>query len=84
MMLQVPLYIALIMYVCCVTCPRSGPNWRNLRELLGQWRELAMLPAASIMERNIPSYWLLVDVITMTLLCGMRGSWMSNQGGGGR
>ena len=29
--------IALIMcmYVCCVTCPRSGPNWRDLRELPG-------------------------------------------------
>ena len=78
--------IALIMcmYVCCVTCPRSGPNWRNLRELPGQLRDLPMLPAVSTMERSIPSCLSLGDGIRMTTLCKMHGSWMSTLGGGGR
>jgi len=29
-----------------VTPPRSGPSWRSLVELLGQWEEVAMLYAA--------------------------------------
>ena len=31
------------MLLFIVTSPRSGPNWRSLMELLGQWREIAML-----------------------------------------
>ena len=72
------------MYVYCVTCPRSGPNWRDLRELPGLWRELAMLPAVSTLEKSIPSCWLLVGWIRMTTLCRMHGSWMSTLEGGGR
>ena len=68
----------------CITCPRNGPNLRDLRELLGQWRELPMLPVVSTMERSTPSCWLLGDGIRMTTLCRMHGSWMSTLGGGGR
>ena len=68
----------------CVTSPRSGPNWRNLRELLGQWREVPMLPVVSTMGRSTPSYWSLGEWIRMAALCRMRGSWMSTLGGGGR
>ena len=70
--------IALIMcmYVCCVTCPRSGTNWRNLRELLGQWRGMLMLPVVSTMERSTLSYWSLEGWIRITTLCRMHGSWM--------
>ena len=78
-LLQVP-----EMYVYCVTCPRSGPNWTDLRELLGQWEDPPMLLAASIMERSIPRCWSLVEWIRMTTLCRMHGSWMSTLGGGGR
>ena len=69
------------LYVYCGTCPRSGPNWT---ELLGQWGELVMLPAASTMERSTPSYWSLEGWITITQLCRTHGSWMSTLGGGGR
>ena len=74
------------MYVCvyCGTCPRSGPNWRNLRELLVQLRDLPMLPAASTMERSTLSYWSLVGWIRVATLCRMHGSWMSTLGDGGR
>ena len=71
------------MYVC-ITCPRSGPNWRDLRELPGLWSELAMLPAVSTMERSTPSCWLLVDWIRVATLYRIHGSWISNLGGGGR
>ena len=78
--------IALIMcmYVCCVTYPRSGPNWRDLRELLGQWRDPPMLPAVLTMERSTLSCWSLGERIRMATLCRMHGSWMSTLGGGGR
>ena len=84
MMLQVP---KIIMCMClCVLCfcPRSGPNWRDLREPLGHWELPLMLPVVSTMERSNPSCWSPVEWITMTTLCRMYGSWMSTLGGGGR
>ena len=71
-------------HVCCVTCPRNGPNWGDLRELPGQLRGIPMLPAPSTMERSIPSCWSLGEWIRMATLCRMHGSWMSTLGGGGR
>ena len=65
-------------------CPRSGPNWRDPREVLGQRGDQPMLPAVSTMERSTPSCWSLGDVVEMTTLCRMHGSWMSTLGGGGR
>ena len=44
------------MLLFIVTSPRNGPNWRVKRELLGQWEEVAMLPAASTMEMTSRSY----------------------------
>ena len=37
-------YSDMLLFV--VTSPRSGPSWRSLMELLGQWGEVAMLHAA--------------------------------------
>ena len=86
MMLQVPLYIYSThhMYVCCVTCPRRGPNWRDLRELPGLWKDLAMLLAASTMEKSTPNCWSLGGGIRMAILSKMHGSWMWTLGGGWR
>ena len=74
--------IIMCMYVCCITCPRSGPNWRDLRELLGQQRDPHMLPAALTTERSIPSCWSLGDGIRTPPLCRIHGSWMSTLDGG--
>ena len=70
--------------VYCFCFPRSGPNWRNLRELLGQLRDQAMLPAASTMEMSTPSCWSLVDGISMATLKMTCGFWISSLGDGGR
>ena len=72
------------MYVYCVTCHRSGPNWRELREPLGQWRDPPMMLAASTVVRSVHSCWSLEDGIRMATLCRMHGSWMSTLGGGGK
>ena len=36
-----------------VNCYRSGLYWKKLKEPPGQWRDLAMLHAASILERSM-------------------------------
>ena len=71
-------------YMHCVTCLRSGPNWRGLKELLGHWRDQPMLPVASTMERSNLSCWSLGGWIRMEKLCRMHGSWISILGGGER
>ena len=55
-------------YLYCGTCPRSGPNWRSMRESLGQWRDPPMLPAASTMVRSTLSCWLLEELVMMASL----------------
>ena len=67
--------------VSCVTCPRSGPNWRSLREPLGQWRGTLMLHAASTMESSCLS---LVEWMLVAALWAMHGFWMSTLGSGVR
>ena len=72
------------MLLFIVTSPRNGPNGRVKRELLGQWGEVAMLPAASTMEMTSRSYSSLGGLTPTTTHSMMRGSLSSTLGGGGR
>ena len=36
------------MYVYCICCPRSGPNWKGMSGPHGLLREIPMLPACCL------------------------------------
>ena len=74
-------YSGMLLFI--VTSPRNGPNW-NLREPLGRWGGMTMLPAASTMEMTSRSYSSLGALTTTATHSMMRGSLISTPGGGGR
>ena len=72
------------MLLLIVTCLRSGPNWTDLREPPGRWRDRPTQPAVSTMMITTPNCWLLGDWVRGARPSVMPGYWTSTLGGGGR